>query len=585
MQAISLFRVVLLDSTDTAVAEITTALSVNTVDKLDAIGRLTLTLPVNDPNGYLIDSTSRIDVYDYLDGYLGRYYFASSDPDDKHGIGTRTIEFFDTLTELTRVEVGFNRKYTNHQVSAAVVDLIGLLAESEYDQWGDPVVDAAIGITTVAYENVSVFTAVDELRKRFGQHFRLNGVRKFEFGAFGEDSGLRGANLDAPSVPVLAQSHEVFIIDDLTPSESAEEIVNVVWPVGAGEGLAKLTIEQSTAYPEITNTTATDQDSTTRYGLTDQDSVDAYGYRGRVITFPNLRPVNNNEASIILASDALKLGAYIFLQRHKDPRKQYRVVARNLSPLLKIGDKVHIQYRQVHDGQVYMDVDEKLYVMEIQRTRSASGDRRATLIVAPISEVSLEPTDVIVETVKDMRALKLNVRPNATTSSFDSWDTISANPSDTAPPSNPRKAAKFSVFINRFFTTLLAAELRFVTEPPISVTQYDGTDNFFLTEQGTEYPSDIYLFINDEDVTTELGGPWAAGGASTAVDETVDITAILLRAATIYQRHTIEFRCLGRNGNVATPSNSNPTKSGAASQGIVRMNLAVLATTQPILSE
>lgn len=66
--------------------------------------------------------------------------------------------------------------------------------------------------------------------------------------------------------------------------------------------------------------------------------------------------------------------------------------------------------------------------------------------------------------------------------------------------------------------------------------------------QDTETPDEISVWINGVDRTIALGGPWAVGGG--AVEATVNITPYLASQSFLRGNHTIEFRCIGDQGEI-----------------------------------
>lgn len=580
MQPAGYFRIVVLDGDGIKIGEISTATSVTTDLALDAIGALTFVIPASDPDGAALDASNQFDVYDPIDGYLGRYYFKTSNLDDTYGEGMRSVECFSQLTELTREFTGFGRRYTNHDVAACVVDLVNIVNQGDYNGW---VVEAddAIGITTVAYDGVSVFSAIEEQRKRFGVHYRLSGDRKLEFGVFGDDTGVRLTNPTSSLVPVSSVQSEVLYIDSLRVVEDAEPIVNVVVPLGAGEGKAQLTLEKATDLSDVT--TGSNQDGSLWYGLSDQDSIDRYKTRLLPVKF-NIRPVNNAGLdATIFAADALKVAAQTYLAQHKDPRIQYDVSLPVSSTRLTLGDKVRIVYRGSRNGEGYLDVNALLYIMEVHVRRSADGNRSTNVRVSDISLLRTTDEDVVVGMARDIRSIQLGVNPSPISyDAVNALDTIAANPADTTTPNDPYKVAKFTFTIDNFIVGIFAVRLHFTTLPLSNSTTYNGSENIFNLRVSSEFPSGVYLYLDDVNVSAALGGPWNNDGENAEIDENVNIASLI--EENLFQEHTLEFKCTHRVGNVEHPTDGGFT-SGEGSQGYVRCNVRVFGFTQAVTSD
>lgn len=381
---------------------LTTVLQLQDTRRLDALGELVFVIPGEDERAQYISAGVRFDVFDSVDGYVGRYYYrAKSLQVQADGISQLTVVADDQLTELTRKSVNFRRTYTNTAVETVVADLLDVAG------W-DGTIDAGIGNTSVTYEGESVLRAVDVLRDRWGQHFRLAGLSTLEFGAFGSDSGLVIANLPGQVQADIEQNTSIAIVDNLNFLEEGGEIFNRIIPLGAGQGVSQLTIADATLGTYAVET-GTNDDGSNYYYIEDSASVTLYGRREKVLIFPNIRPITNSDANIVNAANALKLTAEAYIARHTAPKIVYGVTVRALRQTLRVGDLVRLQYRGVVDNYSYVDVDDMFYVMDVTRRRDLAGTRTAQLVVSTLAERRTADQDIILEIVNDVRALKVNV--------------------------------------------------------------------------------------------------------------------------------------------------------------------------------
>lgn len=444
------YRIDILDSSGTVVGDgpLISVVDLSDVKRLDAVGEAQFTIPAEDARTQYIAEGAQFDLYDRVDGYLGRYYYASKQLEVANGQARLVVSCWDQLTELTRRSVYFRRTYTSEDVADVVDDLVTGVAGWSTD------VDAGIGNTTVTYEGESVLLAVDVLRDRRNKHYRLGGTRVLEFGAFGDDSEIVLANLRGQVQGEIAQNTNVALVEQVRLVEEADEVFNYIVPLGAGQGLGQLTIETATL-GDYAVQTGTNEDGSNYFYIADATSIAAYGQRDKVLSFPTIRPITNSDANIENAANALKLTAETYLARHLVPRVTYAVSVRALRQTVQVGDTVRLQYRGIVDGYAFIDVDDDFYVMDVKRTRSQDGTRRAVLTISTLAVRRTSDTDVVLEVIHDLRALKVSVPI-----------TISK---DRVGPyirrMNASNAAEFTVSVGDEVLQLNYAKLRFRTSP------------------------------------------------------------------------------------------------------------------------
>src|SRR5687768_3545660 len=105
------FRVVILNSAGVAQGELTTVQSLNDTRVLDEIGTCEFTFAGNDPRVNLVTPAVKFDIYDEVDGYLGRFTFQTSRLNLNSDIPSITVKCDDAMVELRRTLTGFHRDY------------------------------------------------------------------------------------------------------------------------------------------------------------------------------------------------------------------------------------------------------------------------------------------------------------------------------------------------------------------------------------------------------------------------------------------------------------------------------------------
>lgn len=380
----------------------TTVLALNDTVKLDQIGSLTFTIPTIDTLTQYLVSGTYFEIYDEIDGYLGRYLFKSKSISEVVGVSITTVECYDILKELTFETVGFNRSYESEPVSDVIDDLVSL-----YPGW-TVLVENGLNDTTIDYQGESIYRAVDEQRDRNSAHFRLAGLRQLEFGYFGEVSEVVFTNLRGQHTPDFANNPYIAPITNIQISYESDDIYNKIIPLGFGQGVSQLTISEATLGDYDINT-GTNQDGSLYYYIQDTESSDQYGTRTRILSLPNIRPLDNNTQNVINAANALKLTAESYLTRHLEPVSEYSLTVKALRKPLEVGSLVKVTYKGLANNHKYIDVDTYLYVMDITRNRSIDGNRDFSINVSTVDLRRTSDTDVIVEVVRDLKNLNVKI--------------------------------------------------------------------------------------------------------------------------------------------------------------------------------
>lgn len=419
---------------------------------LDKIGEVELTPMAIDAKTAECRAGRSYRVYHQSYGELGRFYHASG------GLSAGTspkmvIKAYDDLIELARKNVYFRRNFNYTPVDQVISSLAALAGWSA-------TVDAGIGNTTVSYEGESVFEALDVLRDRWGQHFRRGGDRALEFGAFGADSGIKLVR--AESAPrELGSNDEIAMVTSLEITEESDQVINRLIPVGAGAGTTQLTLEHVTApisgYPVLSGVNG---DGSAFYYIEDAASQAENGLIERPFERSDIRPLTNSTANLQNAANALYRAALAGLLKWIAPRTHYRVAVTKLNPArLEPGDKVRLVYRGVatYRGRPYkwVEVNELLWVMDIEETYSADGRQEVRLTVATAAERRTSDSDVLAQLMRDAKVFKTHVQPNLTHSPTGPY----------VKRMNTSHAAQFNVRLKDEVLAINRAILRFITEP------------------------------------------------------------------------------------------------------------------------
>jgi len=399
------------NASDVLQATVNQVSSVKIVESLDKIGSADVGLPATDPGTQYLTAGAYLKLYDSEDGHLGTFLYEHHRLGEAAGRADLAVWCRDLLEELSRTSVHFWRNYDNQAVDTVISALVALASG-----WSDGDIETGIGNTTISYQGESVFIAIDALRDRWNKHFRQGTTdRTLDFGSFGDDSGVRLVRPETGIPPEMEGNASIAVVTSIELVEESEEIYNRVIPLGGGQGKAQITIEGSTV-GDYTTETGTNADSSSFYYIEDSDSVTAYGRREKVLTFPQIRPIANNDTAIGRARDALKRAAEAYMARHLAPRVQYGVQVTGLVPgSVRVGDTVRLRYKgvvtQKGEAYRYIDVDADFYVMDIHTTRTAEGVVAVDLTISSIADRRTADSDVMIGVMHDLKAIKVDVQP------------------------------------------------------------------------------------------------------------------------------------------------------------------------------
>lgn len=422
---------------------------------LDKMGGCDFPVMAIDPKTTVIGAGRKYRIFHAEFGLLGTFRHASQSLAAGSDKPALSVKADDRLIELAQKSGYFRRAYNYMAVESVVNSLLAVAG------WAAGSVEAGIGNTTVSYEGESIFEALDVLRDRWGVHFRLGSVeRTLDFGNFGDDSGIR--LIRPESVPrELANNGDVALITGLEIVEESEAIVNRLIPVGAGAGTTQLTLQYANStHPSYPIRSGANGDGSAFYYIEDTASQAAYGLVERPFERSDIRPLTNSTPDLQNAANALYRAALAGLLKWASPRTYYKVSVTKLDPRrLRPGDKVRIVFRGIahYQGRPYkwVDVDDLLWVMDIEESYGADGKQAIRLEVATTGDRRTSDGDILAKLTRDVSVFKTHVQPNLTHS-------------PTGPYVKRMDSSKLATFNVRLKEEVLAinrAILRFQTAP------------------------------------------------------------------------------------------------------------------------
>lgn len=634
------FSVTVLDAAGTPLGDgpIASVASADLEVVLDRVGSMRITVPATDPRAALLVNDRRmrllvespiVGMVTHVDAYIRRVSVAT---------GGLSIVAEGPLIQdkLGQITCGVARVYNNVPVADVIASLVagtGMTAT----------VDAGLGNISARFDGASRLAAILSIADKLGLHVRPVGGTGIAVGAFGADSGKILTNI--PHLWAGMETNNTIIpITELEYVSESSDVVNMIIPLGAGDGDSQLTLahvtdparaanikvmsgfgrpatqvgapglaagdnylivanpagltpgtrifvgnlsDLSQPHEVATILTQPTWTGTAWFGYVTTNWKNTYSTgtailadpqfyiedaalhgsdpREAVLAWKDIAPVDGTDANVAAAAHLLFDAAWNRLQRLKQNTRTFRVRGAKYF-VMPLGNKVRVTYRGyvMRDGEPYkwIDIDELMYVTRRVRSLTADGSDQSDIEVSTTPAASeTSDTDASVSAIQETQVWRNTVQ--LTPVRFNHVDTAYI---DTG------NAARFEVDLDDGIVTLDTVKLRLQTQRNIpalyilgggnahavsindSGVLYSADDVPHLVEtqnsasSGSDHPSGLRIFINGQDYTSRLGGPWGSG---TPVDVVLDITEALKRAAsTVKSRHVLTFTCTGNRGQI-----------------------------------
>lgn len=579
---------------------ITTLTGARVTRMLDGVGTISFEVPAADPRALALLTTRRrfrlFTDYQEVVREVGRGLVLRRTFNEMASGGpTFSFECADILAELRDVNTLVGRKYSQQTISTIVNGLLALA--SGWTASIEPAVAALV--VDARFDGVPVLTALLELCKNNGIHLRLAATGKVvEIGAFGAASTVRAMNVEAANPAMYADTTLAFI-NTISAGEDAEDVVNWVVPLGAGEDAASLRLRRSTRTTPYTIQTTTGPDGKTVWYLSDSASITAYGQSQRVIKFDSIKPLSNSAADRVNAANALYDAGVAYLQRMKEPLKSYGMSLSGLKATLTPGDKIPVRYEGLvmREGEAvdYVSINESMWMMEVTESFGLDAGAAVDLQVANIDRMSGDIAETVVDALETLSLRGLSPAAGVSCRSYVYQREIAAGfncdvPIEFTNATLELLRVRVRVKTRPFRATsvqgahrhLVAERVGWSTLVPTTALQLrmfgDGgglssISSLFLpaasdpnadlytfgaagaVEYGiaddTVTPQNVRVRVNGINRTIELGGPFAPSGGNLDILLDVGLMTGYLENASggLYQEHTIQFRCDSGRGD------------------------------------
>ena len=288
------------------------------------------------------------------------------------GAATITIQGDDLLRELTwRNMQGQRLAYYSGGAWVPVthrqaVTLIDYYAPSTWTLYAapSPAVDSVYG----QFVGESVLQAVIALAKVTRTHFYRGTGRTLIFASGFSDSGMQAVQVVGELRP------ETCAIAELAVEEQSYDLIGRIYPYGAGQGAARLTLAATTRSAP-TGYTLSKVLNYIEHGA----SVTAYGQAIAALQWPDIAPISNTDTDLENASNALFDTALEYLRdRTERAYPTYRLTLAQCSLVLKPLQTIRVSYFDPTNG---LNIDATLNILEATTEVDADGIRTTGLVV------------------------------------------------------------------------------------------------------------------------------------------------------------------------------------------------------------
>lgn len=343
--------------------------------RLDRAGAVDFSVPATDPKATQIALKLRAQGYAVIDGVWVDVGAGVIDHIDRvvdaSGTVNMAVSGDDLLRELANRSVGFleigtggsGGSWLNTKTSIRSLLPPGWSLDDSY-------VEAVPQETIYArFAGESVLAACIKLAAAHQIHFRRGFGRTLEF-----------FSAEVPELGVWNIEGRVKI-SNLSVVTDTYEFITRIYPYGAGNGRARLTLGPTTRTAPAGYTLALD--STKGWYIENDNATATYGLVERYLEYKEVGVHVNTSSDIVAGANMLfDLALEELRQRSEEITAEvYRVRLADTKTLVRPGDITHIAYRDVAAN---IDVDATLFVLE------------ATLVV---QDNTLRTTDLLVSTV------------------------------------------------------------------------------------------------------------------------------------------------------------------------------------------
>lgn len=266
--------------------------------------------------------------------------------------------------------------------------------------------------TMQTFGDETVLAALVKTAERTGEAFRLGEGRQVEWLRKDRpDSGLRAMR---GGDPIAIQDNPlVCLIVNLAKEEDSSQLATRVYPFGAGNSTARVTIADRTTSVPAGYTVGVS--SAGRYYIKSNAGETAYSVIEAVKQWKEIAPPDGSGVRDTAASNELFTAALEWLMRHEAPFESLTLTVTKVDQILKPGETIEVNYREViitADGPyIVEDIRADYLILEPTTRIDPKGMRTVGLKVANLDRWPETDDDTLAKVVEQGNAYQASPQP------------------------------------------------------------------------------------------------------------------------------------------------------------------------------
>lgn len=414
------------------------------VDRLSQAGEIRFELPLADPRSALASPKRIARCFGIVNGVRTVLGAGVIDALDRQaGADALTVTGGSIARELTYRSVHF-LELTDGS-GGGVADALAQIMAFAPPGWTFS--GATSKLVYAEFAGESVLSALVKMAQKLGDHFRITPDRQVIWFSTFTDSGV--VAVKNTNDPAILNNPDVALITDLNPVEDTYELLTRVYPYGAGNAEARLTLAAATD-PAPAGYMLNKAENY----LERNDAVAAYGRIERSLGYKDIAPISNTDADMAAAANVLLGAAYQELRVLGQPGKFYRLSITKLDRALLPGQTIRVVYREFVDGFAALDVDEVLIILETVNQVDERGVRTVGLTVANVDRWPSSDQELMASQLEEGRVFEAHPQMSA-----NSYVVSYREPMDSS------KSAQFDFWLGPEVVTVNQVVLRFRVDP------------------------------------------------------------------------------------------------------------------------
>ena len=362
---------------------LTTVMDWESTSSMDEVGKFSFSIPASDPRSSIIQPKRIVRCYTRVlqsIEEIGSGVIDKITPvTDEFSNTILKVEGSDLLRELTYRSVGFLelKDSEGNGVTNPISQIMGFAPSG----WS---IDTSVGTGEPAsnvyasFAGETVLNALKKVAESKGEHFRLQKGRKIAWlGKNLQSSNIRAVQGGNPID--IEGNDNVCIVQELQEEQDTYNVCTRLYPFGSGIGDARLTLASTTRtvpagfiLDKVNNC------------IINTKAEATYGRIDNYISFKEIAPISNTDLDLENASNSLFDQSLVYLLRHSEAEKFYKIKVLKLNKLLNVGEKIRVVFNENVDGYPAFSIDEELYILETTNLINNSGIRTSEISVATI---------------------------------------------------------------------------------------------------------------------------------------------------------------------------------------------------------